>query len=73
MVKPSPRPFEMVVSELGLPKENCLVIGDSVRRDLGGSQAASLDCVLVGEAKSDLAVGMYSNLLEFQEYVQSCS
>ena len=73
MVKPSPKPFEKVVRELGLPKEKCLVIGDSIRRDLGGSQAASLDCVLVGGAKSDLAVGMFSNLLEFQNNVQSCS
>jgi len=73
MVKPSPKPFEMVVSELGLSKEKCLVIGDSVRRDLGGAQAASIDCILVGGAKSDLAVGLYSSLLEFQENVQSYS
>ena len=73
MVKPSPKPFEMVVSELGLPKEKCLVVGDSVRRDLGGSQAALLDCVLVGGAKSNLAVGVYPTLLEFQENVQSYS
>lgn len=67
IVKPSPKPFEMVVNDLRLPKEKCLVIGDSVRRDLGGSRAASLDCVLVGGARSDSAVGMYSNLLEFQK------
>ncbi len=73
IVKPSPKPFEMVVNELRLPKEKCLVIGDSVRRDLGGSQAASLDCVLVGEAKSDSAIGLLSNLLEFQKIVQPSS
>lgn len=73
IVKPSPKPFEMVVNELMLPKEKCLVIGDSARRDLGGAQAASLDCVLVGGAESDLAVGLYSNILEFQENVSSCS
>lgn len=70
MVKPSPKPFEMVVLALGIAKEKCLVVGDSIRRDLGGSQAASLDCVLVGGAKSDLAVGEYSNFLEFQDNVQ---
>lgn len=73
MVKPSPKPFEMVVNELGLPKEKCLVIGDSIRRDLGGSLEASIDCVLVGGAKIDLAVGEFSTLLEFKENVQSCS
>lgn len=70
MVKPSPKPFEMVVNELNLPKEKCLVIGDSIRRDLGGSQAASIDCVLVGGAKSDIALGSYPTLLEFQKNVQ---
>lgn len=73
MVKPSPRPFEMVVNTLGLPKEKCLVIGDSVRRDLGGSLEASIDCVLVGGAKSDLAVAEFATLLDFQENVQSGS
>ncbi len=69
MVKPSPRPFEMVVNALGLPTEKCLMIGDSVRRDLGGSLDASIDCVLVGGAQSDLAVGEFSTLLEFQKQV----
>ena len=73
MVKPSPRPFEMVVEELALPKEKCLVIGDSVRRDLGGALLASIDCVLVGGGKSDSAVGEFSTLIDFQERVQSCS
>ena len=70
MVKPSPKPFEMVVNELNLPKEKCLVIGDSIRRDLGGAQAAGIDCVLVGGAKSSMAVASFSSLLEFQESLQ---
>lgn len=65
MVKPSPKPFELVVDKLGIPKEKCLVIGDSVRRDLGGAHAAGIDCVLVGGAKDVQAVGSFSNLLEF--------
>lgn len=71
MVKPSPKPFEMVVNEIGLSKEKCLVIGDSIRRDLGGSQAAEIDCVLVGGANSDMAAGSFPTLLDFQKYVQS--
>ena len=71
MVKPSPKPFEMVVNKLGLPKKKCLVVGDSVRRDLGGSLKASIDCVLVGGEQSNLAVGGFRTLLEFQEYVSS--
>lgn len=73
MVKPSPKPFEMVVQEINLPKEKCLVIGDSIRRDLGGSRAAEIDCVLVGGAKSNMAAGSYSTLLDFQKNVQSSS
>ncbi len=65
LVKPSPKPFELVVEKLGLPKEQCLVIGDSVRRDLGGAELAGIDCVLVGGARDTAALGAYSDLLEF--------
>jgi FMN phosphatase YigB (HAD superfamily) len=73
MVKPSAKPFEMVVEKLDLSKDKCLVIGDSVRRDLGGAQAAGIDCVLVGGATSNQSSGSYRNLLEFSEAVRSCS
>lgn len=69
MVKPSPKPFETVVNKLRLPKKQCLVVGDSVQRDLGGSLNASIDCVLVGGEQSDLAIGEFHTLLEFQENV----
>ena len=69
MVKPSPKPFEMVVNDLGVSKEACLVIGDSVRRDLGGAEAAGLDCVLVGGGMSEKAVETFSTLLDFQNLV----
>lgn len=73
MVKPSPKPFEMVVSKLQLPKEKCLVIGDSIRRDLGGAQAAAIDCVLVGGATSDTALGCFPTLVAFHETMESYS
>lgn len=65
MVKPSPKPFEIVVKQLNLPKEECLVVGDSVRRDLGGAVAAGIDCILVGGASDPRASGCYPSLLEF--------
>lgn len=71
IVKPSPKPFELIVKEIGAPKEKCLVVGDSVRRDLGGASAAGLDCVLVGGAVDSKAVGSYSSLLEFCRVTQS--
>ena len=67
MVKPSPKPFEHVVKQLNFQKEECLVIGDSERRDLGGAMAAGIDCVLVGGASSPKAVGCYPTLLEFSK------
>jgi FMN phosphatase YigB (HAD superfamily) len=67
IVKPSPKPFEMVVNQLGVSKESCLVIGDSKRRDLGGAIAAGIDCVLVGGAQDHRALACYANLLEFSE------
>jgi len=65
MVKPSPEPFKRVVKQLNLSSDQCLVIGDSVRRDLGGANAAGIDCVLVGGAKNERAVGHYPTLLYF--------
>lgn len=70
MVKPSPKPFELVVNHLNFPKEECLVIGDSVRRDLGGAVAAGIDCVLVGGASDPRAAGCYPSLLEFCTAIQ---
>ena len=63
-VKPSSKPFDRVVEQLKIPKSECLVIGDSIRRDLGGATAAGIDCILVGGATHADAIGCYSNLLE---------
>lgn len=65
MVKPSPKPFQLVLDQLGMLNEEALVIGDSIRRDLGGARAANIDCVLVGGAKHSQAISCYKNLLEF--------
>jgi len=69
MVKPSPKPFELVIEQLGIKKEQALIIGDSIRRDLGGAKAASIDCVLVGNAKNSHALGCYENLVAFSQAV----
>lgn len=73
MVKPSSKPFELVVDKLGIPKKNCLFIGDSLRRDLGGAEAAGLDCVLVGGAESEKSLGCFPTLIEFQKTIGPCS
>jgi len=65
MVKPSPKPFELVLEQLNIPSKNALMIGDSARRDLGGALGANIDCVLVGGASSPKAFREYKNLLEF--------
>ena len=70
MVKPSPKPFELVVEQLNLPKEKCLVIGDSVRRDLGGAVAAGIDCILMGSTNDPRARGCYPSLLDFSNEIQ---
>lgn len=70
MVKPSPKPFEMVIDKIDFPKEECVVIGDSVRRDLGGALAAGIDCVLVGNASDPKALACFQNLLEFGKALQ---
>ena len=64
MVKPSPKPFKMVMSELNVIPKECLMIGDSVRRDLGGAIAAGVDCILVNGATDDKALASFDNLIE---------
>jgi HAD superfamily hydrolase (TIGR01549 family) len=63
MIKPAAEPFEMVLDQLGFKKHQVLVIGDSVQRDLGGAQAAGIDCMLVGGASHENAVLCRPSLL----------
>ncbi len=67
IVKPSPKPFQMVVKELGVSNKEALVIGDSIRRDLGGAKAADIECILVGGKYHPNALSCYSNLLCFSD------
>lgn len=64
MVKPSPKPFELVLKTLGISKADAVVIGDSPRRDLGGATNAGIDCILVSGAKHPRAITRVANLLE---------
>ena len=71
MVKPSPKPFINVVKQLGVQKKECLVIGDSIRRDLGGAINAGIDCVLVGGEEDENTLSNFDNLLEFTQQVMA--
>ena len=73
MVKPSPRPFELVLNTLGLGCSDAVVIGDSIRRDLGGAMAAGIDCILVGGATHNQALASYRDLLEFAQQIEHIS
>jgi len=64
MVKPSPRPFEFVLRELGVSNNEAMVIGDSPRRDLGGAKSAGIDCILVGGAQHNDALTSFGSLIE---------
>ena len=71
MVKPSPKPYELVIEKLDVNKDQCLVIGDSIRRDLGSANAVGIECVLVGGSSNKNAVDCYKNLLEFSAAIHS--
>lgn len=64
MVKPSPKPFELVLNQLGIANTEAVVVGDSPRRDLGGARNAGIDCILVGGATHPHALRNLGNLLE---------
>ncbi len=71
MVKPSPKPFELVLDQLKVARTEAVVIGDSPRRDLGGAKNAGLDCILVGGTTSPEAIGSFTTLLELCEQLES--
>lgn len=69
MVKPSPKPFELVLSQLGITNYEAIVVGDSPRRDLGGAKSAGIDCILVGDTGHPDALKTFGNLLELCEAI----
>ena len=58
-----------MVEKLGIQTTQALVIGDSVRRDLGGAKAAGIDCVLVGGSKSEDAVCCLESMLTLLDFI----
>jgi HAD superfamily hydrolase (TIGR01549 family) len=64
MVKPSAKPFQLVLSQLGIVGSEAIVLGDSLRRDLGGAKSAGIDCILVGGAEHPYAMKSVNNLLD---------
>jgi FMN phosphatase YigB (HAD superfamily) len=73
MVKPSPRPFLQVLEEMQVNPQDAVVIGDSVRRDLGGAIAAGISCLLVGGASHPSALGSAVSLLDVVESIATAS
>jgi FMN phosphatase YigB (HAD superfamily) len=69
MVKPSPKPFELVLNQLGIAPSEAVVVGDSPRRDLDGAMAAGIDCILVGDTRHPSALESFENLLELSEVI----
>lgn len=69
VVKPSRIPFHWALDQLKLLPDDVLMIGDSIRRDLGGARKAGIDCVLVGGNAHEDAIAEFSNLLEFADAI----
>jgi FMN phosphatase YigB (HAD superfamily) len=69
MVKPSPRPFLQVLEAMQVNPQDAVVIGDSVRRDLGGATAAGISCILVGGASDPDAIASVTSLIDVVESV----
>jgi FMN phosphatase YigB (HAD superfamily) len=69
MVKPSPRPFLQVLAAMRVNPQDAVVIGDSVRRDLGGATAAGIKCILVGGATHPSALASGVSLIDVVDSV----
>jgi FMN phosphatase YigB (HAD superfamily) len=64
IVKPSPRPFLNVLAAMNVDRQDAVVIGDSIRRDLGGATATGIECILVGGANHPSAFGSAATLID---------
>lgn len=73
MVKPSPRPFLRVLEEMRVDPQDAVMIGDSVRRDLGGATAAGISCILVGGARHPSALESVASLIDVVESIATDS
>jgi len=65
-----PQPFGIVINQLNLNKEECLVGGNSPMRDLGRANAASIDCVLAGGAMGKQSVGSFPSLAKLAAVIK---
>ncbi len=64
-VKPSPNPFLSAIEQLNVPPHNCVVIGDSIRRDIGGAEAAGVDAIWIGnDTPPPYAIASYPDLAD---------
>jgi predicted HAD superfamily phosphohydrolase YqeG len=57
------------LEEMQVTPPDAVMIGDSVRRDLGGATAAGISCILVGGAKHSSALGAVANLIDLVESI----
>ena len=67
IVKPSAIPFENILNKLCINPDEALIIGDSIRRDLGSAKLAEIECVIVGTNKTTEALACFESLLEFEK------
>lgn len=64
IVKPSPRLFEIALHHMAVAPSDCIMIGDSARRDVGGAAAAGISSIWIGTGTSPpQAQAMIPNLL----------
>lgn len=62
-IKPSPKTFEVALETLSVSPKECVVIGDSARRDVGGAEAAGLLAIWGGDSPKH-ALDSVKDLLE---------
>ena len=73
MVKPSPHPFLKVLGEMQVNPQDAVMIGDSVRHDLGGATAAGMSCILVGGARHPSELESVASLIDVVDSVATAS
>ena len=71
MLKSNPRIFQKVVDELGMTKEDVVMVGDSIESDIIGAKKAGVDAILVDRTETRDFKPKIKSLKELKEFLEN--
>ena len=71
LIKSDPAFFEKIVSEVGVSKEDCVMVGDSIQSDIISAKAAGLSAILIDRRNTRDYHPKIQNLDKLKEVINS--